>query len=237
VPNSTKISRSSDRARDADAVSGGLYTRIVPRDFLPEYPGRPAFVPGLSEYGATKPWAGSPMASVQRAVTMLRKLNLHGVSRDIRKALRGLQDIYSEPINLADESSDDDTNADGTEHSHESESEHVRGDRDQSYHVKDTSKPPQAGFEDRLAPKVGRPTGGRDNRNASVLEAELAGEEAKDHNKSTNSPFSQSDVCLTPQSLAMQVSSGRRRRGWNRHWRWGPGATSHDAVNFYKRVL
>jgi hypothetical protein len=31
---------------------GGLYTRIVINDFLPQYPGRAPFQPGPSEYGA-----------------------------------------------------------------------------------------------------------------------------------------------------------------------------------------
>jgi len=72
------------------ASGGGLYTRIVLNDFLPEYPGRAPFEPGLSEYGATKPWAGSPMAALQRAVIMMRRLNLRGIPRDIRKGLRDL---------------------------------------------------------------------------------------------------------------------------------------------------
>jgi hypothetical protein len=204
-----------------DAVSGGLYTRIVLRDFLPEYPGRAAFVPGLSEYGATKPWPGSPITALQRAVTMFRRLNLHGIPRDIREALRELQDIYSEPINLADESSDDDTN-DETEHSHESEGENDTGDRGQSYHIKDSITPQQAGFEDGFAPGGGRPQGGGDNRNATALEAEFTGDELKEYNdRSTKSPLSQSDVCLTPPSLAIQVSSRRDSYGWSRHWRWG----------------
>jgi hypothetical protein len=54
----------------------GLYMRIVLYDFLPEYPGRALHVLGLSEYGAMKPWAGSLMAALQRAVIVMRRLNL-----------------------------------------------------------------------------------------------------------------------------------------------------------------
>ncbi len=40
------------------------------------------------------------MASLQRAVLMLQKLNLHGIPGEIRDALRQLQDAYSEDLNL-----------------------------------------------------------------------------------------------------------------------------------------
>ena len=41
------------------------------------------------------------MASLHRAILMLRRLNLHGIPRDIRDALRQLQDAYSEGLELA----------------------------------------------------------------------------------------------------------------------------------------
>ena len=40
------------------------------------------------------------MASLQRAVLMLRKLNLYGIPREIRDDLRQLQDAYSEALDL-----------------------------------------------------------------------------------------------------------------------------------------
>jgi hypothetical protein len=40
------------------------------------------------------------MASLQRAILMLRKLNLHGIPREIRDDLRQLQDAYSEELDL-----------------------------------------------------------------------------------------------------------------------------------------
>ncbi|KAG9245161.1 hypothetical protein BJ878DRAFT_479496 [Calycina marina] len=82
------------------AEMGGLYARIVLNDFLPQYPGSAPFQPGLSEYGATKSWTGSPMASLRRAVLMLRRLNLHGIPWETRNALRQLQDAYSEELDL-----------------------------------------------------------------------------------------------------------------------------------------
>ncbi|KAM3074483.1 hypothetical protein ACMFMG_002713 [Clarireedia jacksonii] len=105
------------------AELGGLYTRIVINDFLPQYNGRAAFQPGPSEYGATKSWTGSPMASLQRAVLMLGKLNLHGIPRNIRDALRQLQDAYSEEldINGSDTSSQESTESGELEEIHEEE--------------------------------------------------------------------------------------------------------------------
>ncbi|PVH73131.1 hypothetical protein DL98DRAFT_576444 [Cadophora sp. DSE1049] len=82
------------------AEQGGLYTRLVLKDFLPQYPHRAPFKPGSSEFGATKPWTGSPMAALQRAVVMFRRLNLSGIPPEIRDALRQLQDAYSEDLDL-----------------------------------------------------------------------------------------------------------------------------------------
>jgi hypothetical protein len=94
-------------------------------------------VPGLSEYDDTKSWSGSPMAGLQRAVIMLRKLNLRGIPREIRNALRDLQDIYSESINLVDDadSSDEETDVElGDEggNSHEAERENTPREEGQS---------------------------------------------------------------------------------------------------------
>lgn len=72
-------------------LTRGLYTRLVLHDFLPQYPGRTTFVPGLSGYGATKSWTIFPMAALQRAIIMMEKLNLVGVPRDIVLDLRALK--------------------------------------------------------------------------------------------------------------------------------------------------
>jgi len=89
------------------AELGGLYTRIVIHDFLPQYPGRVSFRPGLSEYGGIKSWTSSPMASLQRTVLTLRKLNLSGIPRGIRDALRELQDVCSEALDVGGGNSSD----------------------------------------------------------------------------------------------------------------------------------
>lgn len=77
-------------------LTRGLYTRLVLHDFLPRCPGRTT-VPGLSEYGATISWTGSPTAA---AILMIGKLNFVGVPRDMVLGLRALQDIYTTPIDL-----------------------------------------------------------------------------------------------------------------------------------------
>lgn len=93
-------------------LTGGLYTRLVLHDFLPQYPGRTTFVPGRSEYGVTKSWTGSPMAALHRAILMMGKLNLVGVPHDIVLGLRALQDIYTTPIDLNEVSDGDDGDSD-----------------------------------------------------------------------------------------------------------------------------
>jgi hypothetical protein len=50
------------------------------------------------------------MASLQRAVLILRKLNLSGIPREIRDALRELQDVYSKGLDLSGGDSSDISN-------------------------------------------------------------------------------------------------------------------------------
>ncbi|KAH8650281.1 hypothetical protein BGZ60DRAFT_194917 [Tricladium varicosporioides] len=129
---------------------GGLYTRIIINDFLPQYPGRAPFQPGPSEYGATKSWTGSPMASLQRAVLMLRKLNLHGIPREIRDALRQLQDAYSEELDL----DGSDTSSEGCIEPGEPEENDLEGGGVGKYEYKrrePRTKSEQSGAEQRSA--------------------------------------------------------------------------------------
>ena len=168
------------------ALSGGLYTRLVLHDFLPEYPGRAPFVPGLSEYGATKPWAGSPMAAIQRAVIMMRKLNLSGIPCDIVKNLRALQDIYSETIDL-DEVSDSDGETDAELGEDGEKNRQAETERLQESDSKNIPSVDECGTED--------------NR----------------------------DKAQGPSSTLRTQSSY--------FWRWGPSATSQDAVRFFRAVI
>jgi hypothetical protein len=80
----------------------GLYSRTVTNDFFSDYPRRAPFQPGFSEYGATNLWDGFAYGIFAACcnLRMLRKLNLRGILRDIRDALRQLQDAYSEELDL-----------------------------------------------------------------------------------------------------------------------------------------
>ncbi|KAF4627551.1 hypothetical protein G7Y89_g10607 [Cudoniella acicularis] len=186
---------------------GGLYTRIVINDFLPQYPGRAPFQPGPSEYGATKSWTGSPMASLQRAVLMLRKLNLYGIPREIRDALRQLQDAYSEELDL----DGSDTSSEGCIEPREPEENDLEEGGGGKYEYKrrePRTKSEQSGAEQRSA------SGNREQDN----------EEHK-VNKDEGCTSNSEDKALQPGNSS------------SRFWRWGPSATSDDAAKFFQRVL
>ena len=75
--------------------SGGLYLRIMTRNFHGRVLGH-TFEPGPSlMFGTTKSWPGSPMASLHRAMIMLQRLKLRGVPDDIRDKLLKLQVLYT----------------------------------------------------------------------------------------------------------------------------------------------
>jgi hypothetical protein len=191
-------------------LSGGLYTRLVLHDFLPEYPGRATFVPGLSEYGATKPWLGSPMAAIQRAVIMMRKLNLVGIPRDIIKDLRALQDIYSAPIDL-DAASDSDGGTDAEV-------------------GRDAGKHPEA--EPDQGETLSHSTGGSKDiptvHQIGSLERLTDDTNCKDEAE-TSQPAIQRPQPSSPSSPVRTQSTP--------FWRWGPSATSQDAMKFFRAVI
>lgn len=169
------------------AESGGLYTRIVIYDLYQQWPGRHPFRPGLSEFGATKSWTGSPMASLHRAVVMLRKLNLSGIPREIRDGLRELQDLYSEEVDIGGGDSSDASDESDIEGTEELPHEPLEGNEEPQRLEKNNDLETGQGDLVRGGPKEGM---------GNTL--------------STNNP-----AC----------------------WKWGPGATSQDAVRFFRRVL
>jgi len=190
------------------ASGGGLYTRIVLNDFLPEYPGRAPFEPGLSEYGATKPWAGSPMAALQRAVIMMRRLNLRGIPRDIRKGLRDLQDIYSEPIDLNEVGDSDDGGAD------------IEPEEDEEWLWK--GKEAHSNY----IPTV--PENKAGDRGTGNVEGR----------RNDTGCWDEVDKARLPLPEPRRVSpSSPLRSDSSRLWRWGPGATSKDAMKFFRAVI
>jgi len=211
---------------------GGLYTRIVINDFLPEYPGRAPFQPGPSEYGATKPWTGSPMASLQRAVLMLRKLNLYGIPREIRDDLRQLQDAYSEALNL--DSSD--TSSQGSIELEPGEP--VENDLDDG----------RGGMFEygRREPGITSQQSGAEPKFASGTRAQ--DDEGHTGNKDEGCTSNSEEREYSEANLEGTFSCPRWRHhdidcklqpsnGSSRFWRWGPSATSEDAVKFFQRVL
>ena len=201
------------------AELGGLYTRIVINDFLPQYPGRAPFQPGLSEYGATKSWTGSPMASLQRAVLMLRKLHLFGIPRDIRNALRLLQDAYSEELDL----DGSDTISQGSIELGESEeaySEEGRGGKHEGKRKGGELKPASENIE-------------RDGHIPNEDKERTSASKGAVHSEANL------EVVLSDSRLRHQDTGCALEQSHNtsRFWRWGPYATSEDAAKFFQRVL
>lgn len=185
------------------------------------------------------------MASMQRAMIMLRKLNIHGIPREIRNALRDLQDIYSEPINLADDadSSDEETKVDLEDeggNSHEAERENAPREGGQSHPIEDTSNLSQTGFG-HGAVDVGRVVDEEaGDPITSMFDTKLTADKVGDYaNKGDNvkSAAVQSQAYPMSSSLERPFFIGRPTNEWSRFWRWGTGATSQDAVKFFRRVL
>lgn len=177
-------------------LTGGLYTRLVLHDFLPQYPGRTIFVPGLSEFGATKSWTGSPMAALHRAILMMGKLNLVGVPHDIVLGLRALQDIYTKPIDLNDVSDGDDGDSDAE----------LDGDKD--VELEGNRAPTR-----QIAPDHGQKQQERQETTKTSGSQYLVAPERG---------FSTSTHSETQPTLL---------------WRWGPCATSRDAMRFFTAVI
>lgn len=209
---------------------GGLYTRIVINDFLPQYPGRAPFQPGPSEYSATKSWTGSPMASLQRAVLMLRKLNLHGIPRDIRDALRQLQDAYSEELDL----NGSDSSSQGSIELGEREENDFEEGREKGYKDKrgeTRAKSQQGGAEQRSS--RGNIEQGDEEHEVNKEEGRKNNLEEKEHSEANlEIAFSQPSLCH--HNIDSILRSGNSS---SQFWRWGPSATSNDAAKFFRRVV
>ncbi|ESZ90637.1 hypothetical protein SBOR_8971 [Sclerotinia borealis F-4128] len=199
---------------------GGLYTRIVISDFLPQYPGRAPFQPGVSEYGATKSWTGSPMASLQRAVLMLRKLNLNGIPQEIRNALRQLQDVYSEELDL----DGSDTSSIEPGESEDTDFEEGRGEMYEDKRRELRAKSQQSGAE-QISVSGNREQDGEEHVVNEDNGRALASE-GRDHSEA-NLEVESSDPMLYHHAIDFDSP---------RFWRWGPSATSEDAAKFFQRV-
>jgi hypothetical protein len=189
------------------AELGGLYTRIVLRDVLPRYPGRGAFRPGRSEFGGTKAWTGSPMAALQRAVLMMDRLNILGIPAEIRDGLRELQDIYSREVDLEGSDGSDTRDARDVEDAEILLHEPSTGKEAPNRSRETELEDASRGFNDGRM-NILIERRGHDSDNVDALQTKENGAER------------------TP-----EVTDG------SRSWKWGPGATSQDAVTFFRRVL
>lgn len=185
-------------------LTGGLYTRLVLHDFLPQYPGRTTFVPGLSEYGATKSWTGSPMAALYRAILMMGKLKLVGVPHDIILGLRALQDIYTKPIDLNEISDSDEDDSDAK----------LDGNRDAEL---DGDKDVELEGNRAPARQIALDQGQKQQKRQ--VTAKTSGSQ---HLVAPEREFSTSTNSETQSTLL---------------WRWGPCATSQDAMRFFTSVV
>lgn len=187
-------------------------------DFLPQYPGRVAFRPGLSEYGGVKSWTGSPMASLQRAVLMLRKLTLSGIPREIRCALRELQDIYNERLDVGGGDSSnisDESDIENTE-----EVLHGPLDGNEAIQRLEKGNSLETGLGDAvLGPKEGTET---------TLSTGGAIEARRGY---------ASDKMGILQKQENGANGNYSYTNGSRFWKWGPDATSKDAATFFQRVV
>jgi hypothetical protein len=224
---------------------GGLYTRIVISDFLPQYPGRAPFQPGPSEFGATKSWTGSPMESLQRAVLMLRKLNLHGIPRDIRDTLRQLQDAYSEELDLdgSDTSSqgsiepgepEENDYEEGRGKVHDHQRRIKKADTPREQQPTRRTKSQQSGAEQRSA--SGDTKQEDEEHEVTKEEGRKSYSEDKDHSKA-NPEVAFSHPRLRHHDIDFILKSENPSNSSSQFWRWGPSATSNDAAKFFQRVL
>lgn len=171
------------------------------------------------------------MASLQRAVLMLRKLNLHGIPREIRNALRQLQDAYSEELDV--DSSD--TSSQGSIELNISEEDNLEegnGER----------------FEDKTRePRARSQQSGAEQSSACMNREQDCEEHVVNEDKEGTGTGTSKDEVHSEANLkgALLHSSSRHQDmdcilipGRNASfWRWGPHATSEDAAKFFRRVL
>ena len=213
------------------AEVGGLYKRIVIKDFLSQYPGRPPFQPGYSEYGATKPWTGSPMASLQRAVIMLRKLNLYGIPREIRDALRRLQDAYSDELDL----DGSDTSSQGSAVAGETEDIDCEEGREEI--CRDRTREDRAKSQE--TSRASRRSANRDREQDCEEPGVEEDKEGSGASKCEDYSEVNPEVVLSYPRLHDIGTNcvSEPDRNASRLWRWGPCATSEDAAKFFQRVL
>ncbi|PBP17488.1 dienelactone hydrolase family protein, partial [Diplocarpon rosae] len=202
----------------------GLYTRLVINDFLSQYPGRAPFRPGLREYGATKSWTGSPMASLHHAVLMLQKLDLHGIPQETRDALR-----HEEfPLDSSHPSSQESVDLSSVSE----KEDHEEGKREK---FEENTREPRA----RPQPSGAEQSSACGNREHGCEELAVnEDKEGTDTGLEKNEVYSEAHVNVARsghQCIDSTWIPGISPSSWK--WEWESGATSEDAVQFFRRVF
>jgi hypothetical protein len=171
------------------------------------------------------------MASLQRAVLMLRKLNLHGIPREIRDALRQLQDAYSEELDL----NGSDTSSQGSIKPgipEETNFEEGKGEKYEEKRREPRAKSQQSGAEQRSA-SGSREQQDKEEHIVNKDEERTRTSEDKDHSEA-NLEVAFSHPTLRHHDIDCVLEPGNSS---SRFWRWGPSATSNDAAKFFQRVV
>ena len=198
---------------------GGLYTCYVLRHYMGRMPGMSQMRPGLSPYTEPKTWHGDPMAALSKAFKAVGMTPL-AFPADVRNKLMELSILYGTNDQLLNDrprrQSDMDLE-DGpgpspcTSTNEESEHQSKTG----------TGRSRGSACQRALSPSKrqrGAPDGLQAHR--TILKRKRSrGDEHEDMN--------------TPPSDT---------RGWRKrpmpeiHWKWGPGATSEMAMDFYDSI-
>jgi hypothetical protein len=159
------------------------------------------------------------MAALQRTVIIMRRLNLRGIPRDIRKGLRDLQDIYSEPIDLNEVGDSDDGGADVEPEEDEENSDAESERREWLWEGKEAHSATDSNY----IPTV--PENKAGDRGTGNVEGR----------RNDTGCWDEVDKARPPLPEPRRVSP--LRSDSSRLWRWGPGATSKDAMKFFKAVI
>jgi hypothetical protein len=178
-----------------------------------------------------KSWTGSPMASLQRAVLMLRKLNLHGIPREIRDDLRQLQDAYSEELDL----DGSDTSSKGSielEPEEPEENDLEEGRRGMfGYGRREPGTKSQRGAEQKFA--SGNRAQDDEEHTANKDEGRTSNSEDREYSEANlEGAFSHPRWRYHDIDCTLQPGNSL---SWS--WRWESGATSDDAAKFFQRVV
>ncbi|KAL5350910.1 hypothetical protein ACLOAV_004483 [Pseudogymnoascus australis] len=170
------------------------------------------------------------MASLQRAVLMLRKLNLSGIPREIRESLRELQDVYSERLDFGGDSSSDTSN--------ESDVESAEGMLHERLGGKEAPRRLKGGHAG-----IHWPEGEKGNSHETEsgdaehgLEKDMGNKLSNRGGRGERRGFASDTTSTLQKDEDGEVTKYGCTSG-SRLWKWGPGATSKDATVFFQRVV